>query len=107
MPKLFTEPNDCPICHAQWMPYEDPDMLGVDLSVKHFRCQTCLFYLARVDGGRSSYLYKTLSDGMQIWWCINEQRCEIKTFEGKYSKIPFVPPYEVDEKRLKIFLLFS
>lgn len=112
---LFIKPERCPLCKAEWVPYEKSGP-GEDVDLmRRSRCpnyETCYFFLDEigfVDEGVENYqyfLHKDLPNGVEIWWDLGDQCCEIK-YQSKYCKIPFTPPYEVDEKRLKIFLLFS
>ena len=116
MPNLFDKPDCCPLCKGKWEFYQPPGIQEDIEIIRRYRCtnyEVCHFFFDEVgfvDEGAENYkyfLHKDLPNNIEIWWDLDDKLCEIKYGKMGYSKIDFTPPYEVDEKRLKIFLLFS
>lgn len=100
----FEKPLRCPLCDGEW----DICPSTYNPNVEHFSCinyNKCqLLYIVDV---YNFYIIKYLKDETQIWWCSNGP-CEIKFGNSfKYEKLNFILPFNINENRLKKFLLFS
>jgi hypothetical protein len=93
-------PPNCPICNGEWI--GDPNDITFFSCINYNKCR--LSYIIMDDA--SFFVRKLMLDGTEVWWS-SVGPCEIKQPQCQYRKINFIPPFDVDEARLKIFLVFS
>lgn len=95
---LTDAPKFCPACNQEWVVDNDITFICANYD----KCR--MSYIQMDD--TSFFIRKFMLDGTEVWWS-SIGPCEIRQPRGQYRKINFIPPFDVDEERLKIFLVFS
>jgi len=102
---LTERPKQCPICNGEWIISKAAGI--ADLSCTDFMCanwKNCQLLLKIASS--SFYIIKTFNNGGGVWWCSNGP-CEMRLARDGFKKLTFDPPFDIDEKRLRLLLVFS
>jgi hypothetical protein len=97
------KPEQCPLCHQEWISTK------TGIPGAEYVADCCELRLI-VNNSKAWFIVKKLTNECEIWWCsiINHTWCEIKISSSvNYKRINFIPPFNIDENRLKKLLLFS
>ena len=101
----------CPLCQGEWHQVDDADYSGY----LHFKCANkCgldYMYMGLTNSWDRVWLRKKFPAlETSIWWC-NELPCRLQKLPvEKYhfaKDLSFVLPFDIDEERLQLLLVFS
>lgn len=101
---LTEKPKQCPICNGEWITSKLP---SADFTCNDFVCanwENCQLLL-KTSGG-DFWIVKSLSKGGEVWWCSNGPS-EMRLARDGFKKLIFDPPFDIDEDRLKLLIIFS
>jgi hypothetical protein len=91
----------CPICDLEWKRVEGSEW--------RFKCPNfdiCKFTF--MNNGARLFLCKKYATLTEIWWIFSADYSGAEArIANKNIKLSFMPPFDIDEDKLKLYLTFS
>ena len=103
-------PDQCPLCHKDWELIDEASGVGGGFGLfAEFRCPQysqcyCSLYKDSKTG-KKEWLGRFVGE-FEIWWDI-EEGIDYRDGNQEMFRVSFDLPFDVDEERLKLLLVFS